>query len=258
MDGVEVIEGLRGWSRVPIIVLSARDAEAAKIAALDAGRRRLRDQAVRHGRAARPGPGRAAPHRRRRRRRRRHRGHGRLHRSISRPSGCTVTVRRCTSRRRSGTCSRCSCAAPAGSSSQRQLLQEVWGPQYEHGDELPPPLPGAAASQARARAEPAPLPPHRTRHGLPLRAGVVDLKDGAGGLRGASSSTRQGAVKIGRCGVRKPQRRIELGRAVHTSVTRTAGSRARRGGQRARARGRLALVSSEVRCTARRSPSSSR
>ena len=37
MDGVEVIEGLRGWSRVPIIVLSARDAEAAKIAALDAG-----------------------------------------------------------------------------------------------------------------------------------------------------------------------------------------------------------------------------
>jgi two-component system KDP operon response regulator KdpE len=37
MDGVEVIEGLRGWSAVPIIVLSARDAEAAKVAALDAG-----------------------------------------------------------------------------------------------------------------------------------------------------------------------------------------------------------------------------
>jgi two-component system KDP operon response regulator KdpE len=37
IDGVEVIEGLRGWSRIPIIVLSARDAEAAKIAALDAG-----------------------------------------------------------------------------------------------------------------------------------------------------------------------------------------------------------------------------
>ena len=37
IDGVEVIEGLRGWSNVPIIVLSARDAEAAKIAALDAG-----------------------------------------------------------------------------------------------------------------------------------------------------------------------------------------------------------------------------
>lgn len=37
MDGVEVIEGLRGWSTVPIIVLSARDAEPDKVAALDAG-----------------------------------------------------------------------------------------------------------------------------------------------------------------------------------------------------------------------------
>jgi two-component system KDP operon response regulator KdpE len=37
IDGVEVIEGLRGWSAVPVIVLSARDAEAAKVAALDAG-----------------------------------------------------------------------------------------------------------------------------------------------------------------------------------------------------------------------------
>src|SRR4051812_33213285 len=37
LDGIGVVEGLRGWSRVPIIVLSARDAEAAKVAALDAG-----------------------------------------------------------------------------------------------------------------------------------------------------------------------------------------------------------------------------
>jgi two-component system, OmpR family, KDP operon response regulator KdpE len=37
LDGVEVIEGLRGWSEIPIIVLSARDAEASKVAALDAG-----------------------------------------------------------------------------------------------------------------------------------------------------------------------------------------------------------------------------
>jgi two-component system KDP operon response regulator KdpE len=37
IGGVEVIEGLRGWSRVPIIVLSVRDAEADKVAALDAG-----------------------------------------------------------------------------------------------------------------------------------------------------------------------------------------------------------------------------
>ncbi len=37
IDGVEVIRGLRGWSTVPIVVLSAREAEAAKVAALDAG-----------------------------------------------------------------------------------------------------------------------------------------------------------------------------------------------------------------------------
>jgi two-component system KDP operon response regulator KdpE len=37
MDGVDVIEGLRGWTSVPIIVLSARTEESQKVAALDAG-----------------------------------------------------------------------------------------------------------------------------------------------------------------------------------------------------------------------------
>ena len=37
IDGLEVIDGLRGWSTVPIIVLSVRGEEADKIAALDAG-----------------------------------------------------------------------------------------------------------------------------------------------------------------------------------------------------------------------------
>jgi len=37
MSGVEVIRGLRGWIDVPIIVLSARGAERDKVAALDAG-----------------------------------------------------------------------------------------------------------------------------------------------------------------------------------------------------------------------------
>ncbi|GAA3217813.1 response regulator [Actinocorallia longicatena] len=37
LDGVEVIEGLRGWLSVPIIVLSARHASGEKVAALDAG-----------------------------------------------------------------------------------------------------------------------------------------------------------------------------------------------------------------------------
>lgn len=37
VDGLEVIEGLRGWTSLPIIVLSARATEAEKVAALDAG-----------------------------------------------------------------------------------------------------------------------------------------------------------------------------------------------------------------------------
>ncbi len=37
MSGIEVIQGLRGWTEVPIIVLSARHAEQEKVAALDAG-----------------------------------------------------------------------------------------------------------------------------------------------------------------------------------------------------------------------------
>ncbi|WP_377268608.1 response regulator [Peterkaempfera sp. SMS 1(5)a] len=37
MDGADVIRGLRGWTRVPIIVLSARHASDEKVQALDAG-----------------------------------------------------------------------------------------------------------------------------------------------------------------------------------------------------------------------------
>ncbi|MGW3649440.1 response regulator [Streptomyces sp. NPDC000878] len=37
MDGVEVIKALRGWTRTPILVLSARRAAQEKVAALDAG-----------------------------------------------------------------------------------------------------------------------------------------------------------------------------------------------------------------------------
>src|SRR5512134_1848294 len=36
-DGIDFIRAVRGWSSMPVIVLSARVDEAAKIAALDAG-----------------------------------------------------------------------------------------------------------------------------------------------------------------------------------------------------------------------------
>jgi two-component system KDP operon response regulator KdpE len=37
MDGIMVIEAIRGWSRVPVIVLTVRDDERSKVRALDAG-----------------------------------------------------------------------------------------------------------------------------------------------------------------------------------------------------------------------------
>ncbi|MFG3064453.1 response regulator [Streptomyces sp. NPDC048231] len=37
MDGVDVLKALRGWTRVPVMVLSARQASDEKVAALDAG-----------------------------------------------------------------------------------------------------------------------------------------------------------------------------------------------------------------------------
>ncbi|MFE0732298.1 response regulator [Streptomyces antibioticus] len=37
MDGVEVIRALRGWTRAPVLVLSARQSSSEKVSALDAG-----------------------------------------------------------------------------------------------------------------------------------------------------------------------------------------------------------------------------
>ncbi|MER7760007.1 response regulator [Streptomyces sp. NPDC097619] len=37
MDGLDVIAGLRGWSRIPVLVLSARHTSEEKVRALDAG-----------------------------------------------------------------------------------------------------------------------------------------------------------------------------------------------------------------------------
>jgi DNA-binding response OmpR family regulator len=37
ISGLQVIQGLRGWTRAPILVLSVREREADKVAALDAG-----------------------------------------------------------------------------------------------------------------------------------------------------------------------------------------------------------------------------
>lgn len=58
MDGIDVIKGLRGWSRAPILVVSARRTSDEKVVALDMRRRRLHHQALQHGRTAGPASGR--------------------------------------------------------------------------------------------------------------------------------------------------------------------------------------------------------
>ena len=107
-----MIRGLRGWTTVPIIVLSVREAERDKVAALDAGAddyvtkpfgmdellARLR-AALRRARAGRGGG-------------RRRDGDFTVDLAAKR---VTTARAKCASRRPSGTSSRCSSATPASS-----------------------------------------------------------------------------------------------------------------------------------------------
>ena len=60
-DGIDLTRRIREWSRVPIIVISARGREDDKVDRARRRRRRLPDQALRRQRAAGAHPGRAAP-----------------------------------------------------------------------------------------------------------------------------------------------------------------------------------------------------
>jgi len=129
MDGVEVIEGLRGWSSAPIIVLSARGAEQDKVVALDAGADDYvtkpfgMDELLARLRASlrRTPTGSDAP--------------------LVETSSFTIDLARKQASRRDGALVRLTPTEwhlvellvkhEGKLVSQRQLLQEVWGPQYE-------------------------------------------------------------------------------------------------------------------------------
>jgi two-component system KDP operon response regulator KdpE len=166
ISGLQVIQGLRGWTRVPIIVLSVREREADKVAALDAGADDY----------------------------------------VTKPFGINELLARLRAAVRRATPTneqtpvvqtpdfRVDLAAkqvtrndrevrltptewqlvellvrhPGRLVSQRQLLQEVWGPTYrEETNYL-----RIFIAQIRRKLEPEPTPPpllhHRTRHGLPV------------------------------------------------------------------------------------------
>ena len=129
IDGVDVIRGLRGWTSVPIVVLSVREREADKVAALDAGADDYvtkpfgMDELLARLRAALR---RAAPAE---------------DEAVVETPDFTVDLadKRVT---RDGTEVRLTPTEwqivellvrnPGKLVSQRQLLQDVWGPQYEH------------------------------------------------------------------------------------------------------------------------------
>ncbi|MDD9368795.1 MAG: response regulator [Acidimicrobiales bacterium] len=129
ISGIAVIEGLRGWTALPIIVLSARGAEHDKVAALDAGADDYvtkpfgMDELLARLRAA-------------------------LRRNAPAPESAVVTTsdfavdlaaKRVTARGAEVrlTPTEWGLVETLGRNagklvSQRQLLQEVWGPQYGH------------------------------------------------------------------------------------------------------------------------------
>ena len=175
IDGIDVIDGLRGWTEVPIIVLSVRDAERDKVAALDAGADDYvtkpfgMDELLARMRAAlrrRDAGRRAAPIV----------DDPRLHRSTSRPSGCRPRPGRGAAHAdRVGTSSRCSSATRASSSPSASSSRRC-------GARSTSTRRTTCASTwrtIRRKLEPDPLDPallhHRARHGLPVRAGVRGL-----------------------------------------------------------------------------------
>jgi two-component system, OmpR family, KDP operon response regulator KdpE len=129
MDGATVIEGLRGWTSAPIVVLSARTGEPQKVLALDAGADDYvtkpfgMDELLARLRAAlrRAAPADASP-------------------VVTTPA-FTVDLAAKTVAAANGTTVRLTPTEwhllevlvrnEGKLVSQRQLLQEVWGPQYE-------------------------------------------------------------------------------------------------------------------------------
>ena len=61
MDGIDVIRKIRGWSNVPILVVSARSDDTDKVSALDAGADDYLTQAVQRRGAFGPAARGAAP-----------------------------------------------------------------------------------------------------------------------------------------------------------------------------------------------------
>ena len=171
MDGTDVIRGLRGWTQAPIIVLSARSAEADKVDALDAGADDYvtkpfgMEELLARLRAAlrRSAPSEAAPTVRT--------DHFTVDLAAKQASTADRTGPPHADRvapARGARPPRRQARLPAPAAAARSGV-----PAYDTRDELPARLHGAAAAQAGARPGPSAPPADRARHGLPVRPGRV-------------------------------------------------------------------------------------
>jgi two-component system, OmpR family, KDP operon response regulator KdpE len=173
LDGVQVIEGLRGWTQAPIIVLSGRADSTDKVEALDAGADDyvikpfgMEELLARMRAAAR----RAAPEA--------DEPHIRLGELV-----VDLAAKRVT---RDGAAdagqadvrltptemapARGPAAQPGQAAQPAPAADRGLGPGIRGRRREPPAVHGAAAPQAGARSGAAPLAAHRARHGLPLPA----------------------------------------------------------------------------------------
>ena len=167
MDGIEVIAGLRGWTKVPIVVLSARQHGEDKVEALDLGAddyitkpfamnelmARLR-AAVRRARRPLPRPWTSRS--------------ARWSIDLARKR-VPATAPTSGSRPRSGTSSSCWPATSAGWYPRADPARGL-GPGVRRGEPLPAGLRRPAQAQARGRPRPAAAPGHLARPRLHLGA----------------------------------------------------------------------------------------
>ena len=169
IDGIEVVHGLRGWTAIPIIVLSARHQDSQKIMALDAGADDYVTKPFSMGellarlraalRRAKPGDE-VLP-------------------VVETPDfRIDLSTKRATDARRRGDQAHADAVAPRRDPrAQPRPAREPApaarggvGSELREPDQLPPPVHGAAPAQVRARPRAPALLPHRAGHGHPLPA----------------------------------------------------------------------------------------
>ena len=186
MDGTEVIEGLRGWSQAPIVVLSARSEEPDKVTALDTGADDYvtkpfgMDELLARLRAAL------------------RRAAGSEELPAIATESFTVDLAAKQVLANDGDRIRLTPTEwnvlevlvrnEGKLVSQRQLLQEVWGPRYETETNYL----RVYLAQLRRKLEPDPshprLPDHRARRGISVRREVADGSVAAPGYAPASGT----------------------------------------------------------------------